>query len=462
MDISAVILANAHTAARPDQLPAKDGRSVLVRMLAGKPMITWVRDSLAAAGAADQLYILGSEHEDIRAIIGEAAAFSFFEEEERNSVILQAANFIESRSGITIVMPANLPLLGSDVLVAAIEQFTERGCDALVLTTVTDQSDSWERIVRDTRGIFLGSRREEELPPSVGKREINGEVYLFNTARLLSAIGKMGHRKSQNGDMSALLEIMMAEGRAVGTMKVSPDVLLPIDDLFDNNIANHILNGRIIRKHVENGVEFIDAEQTFVEQTVQIGQGTVIWPGTVLTGDTRIGDDVVIGASSVIESSQIGHKSQIRQSVIQNSYIGERCEIGPFAHLHDGAWLDRDVKVGTGTDISNAIVGYGVIIDAQVLINDADIGDSARIGAGAITVNEDASGHSFRTTIGTLAMIGSNTSLVAPVEIEANSYVAAGSVITGNVPAFALAVGRSRQTILEDWVRRGSAKREPV
>ena len=255
---------------------------------------------------------------------------------------------------------------------------------------------------------------------------------------------------------------MMAEGRAVGTMKVSPEVLLPVEDLFDNNIANHILNGRIIRKHVENGVEFIDAEQTFVEPTVQIGQGTVVWPGTVLTGDTRIGEDVVIGASSVIESSQIGHKSQIRQSVIQNSYIGERCEIGPFAHLHDGAWLDRDVKVGTGTDISNAIVGYGVIIDAQVLINDADIGDSARIGAGAITGNEDASGHSFRTTIGTLAMIGSNTSLVAPVEIEANSYVAAGSVITGNVPAFALAVGRSRQTILEDWVRRGSAKREPV
>ncbi len=462
MDISAVILANVQTNQIPAPLQTKQERSVYTRMLAGKPMITWVRDSLTAAGATDQLYILGSEQEDIRSIVGEKAAFSFFEEGERGSVILQAANFIESRSGITIVMPGNLPLLGADVLQEAIRQFTERACDALLLTTVTDQSDRWERIIRDTRGIFLGSRPEEQLPPAIGKREINGEVYLFNTARLLSAIGKAAHRKGDNGDMSTLLEIMIAEGHAVGTMKVSPEVLLPIDDLFDSNLANHILNGRIIRKHVENGVEFIDAEQTFVEPSVKIGRGTVIWPGAVLTGETKIGEEVVIGASSRIDSSQIGNKSQIRQSVIQNSHVGERCEIGPYAYLHNGAWLDRDVKVKTGTDISNAIIGYGVIIDSHVLINDADIGDSARIGAGAITVNEDASGQSFRTTIGSLAMIGSNASLVAPVEIEANSYVAAGSVITGNVPAFALALGRSRQTILEDWVRHGSGKREPV
>lgn len=462
MDISAVILANTKIKDVDSHGPRGDNRSVLVRMLAGKPMIAWVRDSLLAAGVQDQLYILSSEHEDIRGIVGESAAFSLVEEGRGNSLILQAANFIESRSGITIVMPANLPLLRQDELAAAIDYFKERSYDAMVLTTRTDRLSGCERIIRDTRGIFLGSCSEDDLPPVVGTREINGGVYLFNTARLLSAIGKMGRQKAQSDEVSPILEIMMDEGRAVGTMNVSSEVLLPIETLFDNNKANHILNSWIIGKHVEQGVEFIDGEQTFVESTVEIGRGTVVWPGTVLTGETRIGEDVVIGAGTVIESSQIGKRSILKQSVILNSFVGERCEIGPFANLHDGAWLDRDVRVGSGTDISNAIIAYGVVIDAHVLINDADIGDSARIGAGSITVNEDAAGQSYRTTIGSLAMIGSNTSLVAPVEIEANSYVAAGSVITGNVPAFALALGRSRQTILEDWVRHGSANREPV
>ncbi len=222
------------------------------------------------------------------------------------------------------------------------------------------------------------------------------------------------------------------------------------------------MNGRNISRYVEQGVEFIDAEQTFVEASVEIGPGTVIWPGSVLTGDTKIGKKAVIGANSVIESSQIGDKTVVKQAVISNSFVGKRCEIGPYAHLHEGAWLERDIKVGSGADISNAIIGHGAVIDPKVLIKDADIGDGVRMGAGAVTVNEDARGKSYRTTIGPLAMIGSNASLVAPVDIEANSYIAAGSVITGHVPEFALAVGRSRQTNIEDWVRRGVAKSEPV
>lgn len=448
MNISAVILANT--------------KSSLTRMLAGKPLISWVKDSLTEAGAGDQLYIISPEHKDIRQIVGEGVAFSFYDESDHSSIILQAANFIESRSGITIVMPANLPLLGSDVLRASLVEFIERAYDAMILTTVSDQANGLERILRDTRGIFLGSKAEYDLPPAQGLREINSGVYFFNTARLLSAIGKLGKNNSTNGDVSPILGILLNEGRAVGTREVLPEAILPIESIIDSNLAAHILNGRNISRYVEQGVEFIDAEQTFVEASVEIGPGTVIWPGSVLTGDTKIGKKAVIGANSVIESSQIGDKTVVKQAVISNSFVGKRCEIGPYAHLHEGAWLERDIKVGSGADISNAIIGHGAVIDPKVLIKDADIGDGVRMGAGAVTVNEDARGKSYRTTIGPLAMIGSNASLVAPVDIEANSYIAAGSVITGHVPEFALAVGRSRQTNIEDWVRRGVAKSEPV
>lgn len=457
MEISAVILANHEI----ESNEKAQERSFLVRMLAGKPLISWVRDNLLELAVMNQLYITSPEHEEIRQIIGDKAAFSIGEAGSQNA-ILEAANFIESRSGITIVMPANLPLLRADILQKAIEQFILKGYDALFLTTMSDQQTVLERVVRDTRGIFLGIRSEDDLPPAMGAREVNGGVYLFNTARLLSAIGKLGSRKAADGDVSDLLEVMMGDGRAISTMIVEKESLLAVESLFDSNLAAHILNAWNIRKHVEEGVEFIDSEQTFVETTVEIGAGTVIWPGTVLTGDTTIGRNVIIGANSQIESSQIGDGAKVMQSVIRNSSLGKRTVVGPFANLHNGAWIDRDVKIGSGTDISNAIVGHGAVIDAHVLINDADVGEGARIGAGSITVNEDASGQSFRTTIGPLAMIGANASLVAPVEIEANSYIAAASVITSNVPAFSLAVARQRQTIIEDWVRRGSGKREPV
>lgn len=463
MSISAVILAaTSGNAVNPDLEPEEDQQSVLVRMLAGKPMISWVRDSLTEAGAGDQLYILSSRHKDVRHVVGEEAAFSLYEEENGSSIILQAANFIESRSGITIVMPANLPLLRKDILTAALANFREKGYDAMVLTAITDEINGWEHIIRDTRGVFLESRPETSYAFLQGKREINGRVYLFNTSRLLSAIGKMGVSQAKNGEVSALLEIMMQEGRAVGTMNVEKEVLLPIQTLLDGNVAGHILNNRIIRKHVEQGVEFIDGEQTFVETTVEIGRGTVIWPGTVLKGMTHIGRDVRVGANTVINNSEIGDRCDLQQCSIQNSIVGERCQIAPFVHLHNGAWLDRDVKVGSGSDVCNSIIGHGVTIDARALINDADIGDGARFGSGAVTVNEDGSGQSYRTVIGPLAMVGSNVSLVAPVEVEANSYIAAGSVITGDVPAFGLAIGRQRQTIVEDWVRRGSKKRQPI
>lgn len=432
MDISAVILADQ---VQGIAIAQEDSQSMLVRMLAGKPLILWIRDSLRAAGARDQLYVMAPDHRAIRDTIGECAAFSFYDEEAGESAIMQASNFIESRSGITIVMPANLPLLDQDILTEALSEFQERGLDAMILKAEQD------------------SRRP---------LEVNGEVFLFNTARLLSAIGKMGMTKQGLKNIKTLLDLMMEDGLRIGHKFVSPELLLPIETLLDSNIAKHVLNGRIIRKHVAGGVEFMDSEQTFVQETVKIGRGTVVWPGAVLTGDTSIGEDAVIGAHTVIEDAQIGNKAKIRQSVIRNSHIGDRCQVGPYANLYDGAWLDRDVTVGSGADISNAVIGYGVVLDAKVLIRDAEIGDSARIGAGAITVNEDLSGHSFRTIIGSLAMVGSNASLVAPVEVEANSYVAAGSVITGNVPAFALALGRSRQTVLEDWVRHGAAKREPV
>lgn len=456
MELSAVILAK-----QDSQLTSPDERSFLVRMLAGKPLITWTRDNLVELGAHNQLYITNTEHEVIRHIIGERAAFSI-DDDNKQSPILEAANFIESRSGITIVMPANLPLMRSDILRKAVEQFLTKGCDALLLTVMVDGQNQFERVVRDTRGIFLGTKAEDELPMAVGTREVNGGVYLFNTARLLSAIGKLGRQKAKTADFSELLDVMMADGRAISTMIVEKEALLPIESLFDSNLAAHILNAWNIRKHVEQGVEFIDSEQTFVETTVEIGAGTVIWPGAVLTGDTKIGRNAVIGAGSQIESSQIGDGAKVMQSVIRNASLGKRSTVGPFANLHNGAWIDRDVKIGSGSDISNAIIGHGAVIDTHVLINDADIAEGVRVGAGSITVNEDMNGQSFRTTIGALTVIGANVSLVAPVEIEANSYIAAGSVITNNVPAFSLALARSRQTILEDWVRRGSGKREPV
>ena len=205
--------------------------------------------------------------------------------------------------------------------------------------------------------------------------------------------------------------------------------------------------------HLERGVKFIDINTAYINEEAVIGAGTVIYPCVVIEGKSVIGKDCVIGQNSKIKDSKIGDGTDIMSSVITESTVGERTHIGPFAYLRPGSKIGNDCKVGDFVEIKNSSFGDGTKASHLAYIGDSDVGAGVNIGCGVVFVNYDGR-DKHRSNVGDGAFIGCNTNLVSPVNVEEKAYIAAGSTITQDVPAGALAIAREKQRNLEGWVEK--------
>ena len=217
-----------------------------------------------------------------------------------------------------------------------------------------------------------------------------------------------------------------------------------------NFITNKILRDRKNLQLMDNGAILIDPATTYIEENVEIGEDTVIYPNVIIQGDTKIGKNCVILSNTRIENSVIKDNVRIESSLIEKSTLEEGVTVGPFAHLRPKAHLKENVHVGNFVEIKNAVLEKGVKAGHLTYLGDAEVGENTNIGAGTITCNYDGK-NKHKTKIGKESFIGSNSIMVAPVEIGEESFTAAGSVITENVPDSTLAFGRARQINKEGW-----------
>ena len=214
--------------------------------------------------------------------------------------------------------------------------------------------------------------------------------------------------------------------------------------------ANKILRDRKNLQLMDNGAILIDPATTYIEENVEIGEDTVIYPNVIIQGDTKIGKNCVILSNTRIENSVIKDNVRIESSLIEKSTLEEGVTVGPFAHLRPKAHLKESVHVGNFVEIKNAVLEKSVKAGHLTYLGDAEVGENTNIGAGTITCNYDGK-NKHKTKIGKESFIGSNSIIVAPVEIGKESFTAAGSVITKNVPDSTLAFGRARQINKEGW-----------
>ncbi|MFV0517535.1 MAG: UDP-N-acetylglucosamine diphosphorylase [Aminipila sp.] len=209
----------------------------------------------------------------------------------------------------------------------------------------------------------------------------------------------------------------------------------------------------INKKHLENGVEFIDIKTAYIGKDVIIGKGTVIYPCVTLEGRVIIGVDCVIGQNSRIIDSNIGDRTDIQCSVITESNVGDDTKIGPFAYLRPKSNIGNHCKVGDFVEVKNSTMGDGAKASHLTYIGDSDVGQDVNLGCGVVFVNYDGK-NKHRSIIEDGAFIGCNTNLVSPVRVEKGAYVAAGSTVTKNVPKGSLYVSRAKERIIEGWVER--------
>ena len=214
-----------------------------------------------------------------------------------------------------------------------------------------------------------------------------------------------------------------------------------------------MLRDRIVRRHMQNGVRVMDPSAVYIDPRVTIGRGTVVLPGSILRGETAVGRDCTIGPNAMVRDCTVGDETEINASQANESVIGSRTHVGPFAYIRPGCTIGDDIKVGDFVEVKNSTIGDGTKISHLTYVGDSDVGKKVNFGCGTVTTNYDGF-KKYRCTIGDGAFLGCNTNLVAPVTVGDGCYTAAGSTITEEVPPDALAVARSRQRNVEGWAAR--------
>lgn len=285
-------------------------------------------------------------------------------------------------------------------------------------------------------------------------KEINTGVCCYDNKVLFEALTKITNNNSQGEYyLTDLVGIIRDMGlKVVAYVNEDFEETLGVNDRVQLAYAEKVLRKRTNEFHMRNGVTIIDPETTYIGTDVQIGQDVIIYPGTMITGKSNIANHVVIGANSQIINSTIGEHTQINASVISDSCIGSFTTVGPFAHIRMHAEIGNKARIGNFVEIKKSVFKDGAKSAHLSYIGDAELGENVNMGCGSITVNYDGK-NKHKTVIGANTMVGCNVNLVAPVTIESNAYLAAGSTITKNVPQDAMAIARPTQQNKEGYAK---------
>ncbi len=353
-----------------------------------------------------------------------------------------------------------MPLVSADTLSRLVAEHRTGGSAATVLTADMEDSD-FGRIVRDAGGRVTGIIEQRDATPAqLAVTEVNGGIYAFDGALLAAALEKVGTDNVQGEYyLTDVIGILAAGDHPVRTVTTDPLELTGVNSHAQLAGAAALLRGRIAERWMAEGVSIVDPDRTYIGARVTLAPGVRLYPGVHLEGSTQVGVGSTVGPDVFASDTSIGAGCRIWYAALRGSRVGDGVEVGPYASLRPGTVLEADCKIGTFVETKNTRVGAGAKVPHLSYMGDADIGARANIGAGSITCNYDGVRKS-RTTIGEGAFIGSDTMLVAPVEIGADAYTGAGSVITRDVPPGALAVERADQREIPGYAARVEVRKQ--
>lgn len=420
----------------------------------GRPMVGHVVNAALDAEASEVITITGSGADLVKDYLGDRSQYVYQEEQLGTAhAVEQAKDLLEGREGTTLVLSGDTPLLRAETLTQLMEEHEESNAKATILTALADDPHGYGRVIRAEDGSVSNIVEEKDASPEEkAVQEINTGTYCFDNEELFKTIEKVDNDNAQGEYyLPDVIEILKANNEKIGAFQLeNMDEALGVNNRVALSEASALMKQRINEKHMVNGVSLIDAANTYIEAGVQIGQDTVIEPGTYLKGNTVIGEDVIIGANSVIEDSELADGVEIHQSIIEGSTVGKGSDVGPHSHLRNGAELGENVHIGNYVEVKESTIGDDTKAGHHTYIGDAEVGKNINIGCGVVFANYNGKTKS-KTIVGDNSFVGSNSNLVAPVELGENSFVAAGSTITEEVPDKALGIARSRQTNKEEF-----------
>lgn len=423
----------------------------------GKSMVEHVLSQLQAAGINKIVTVVGFGADDVKHTLGDQVSYALQKQQlGTGHAVMQTESLLGQSDGETLVVSGDTPLFTAETFNRLFDYHEQRHAAVTILTSKAPDPTGYGRIVRNEVGIVERIVEQKDATSEEQDiHEINTGVYCFDNQKLFAALKELTNDNAQGEYyLTDVIGILKSQNEVVTAYQMDDfEESMGVNDLVDLAKARRIMQARINTKLMKNGVSLIDPDTTYIDADVKIGNDTVVEGGAVIKGATRIGSDCFIGAHSRIEDSTLHDEVKVLSSTIEEAEMHTGSDIGPNSHLRKGAELGKDVHVGNFCEVKNAYLGEGTKMGHLSYVGDATLGKHINIGCGVIFVNYDGA-NKAHTNVGDHVFIGSNSNLVAPVNIAADSFIAAGSTITDDTAQYDLAIARQRQTNKANYAKK--------
>lgn len=426
------------------------------------PMLQYVVDACRAANVMEICVVTGYEDQQVRTFLTEQYPHDSITtvrqpvQKGTGHAVQMAISFLEGYRGEDVcILYGDAPCMTAEELSLAHHQHRTLGSAATVVSAAIEDPTGYGRIVREKGALAQIVEEKDATEAQRAICEVNAGVYWFAVDDLLSVLNDLTPQ-NESGEyyLTDVIDLLRQAGKRVDLYESSdPQIVTGINSRAQQLALNERLRKQELARQCENGVEFLSTDGVVIAANTPIGADTVILPGTIIGSGVTIGEGCTIGPNTFVADSVIGNRVSLNNVQCRSSKIHDDVDIGPFSQLRPGCEIKSTVHIGDFVEIKNSTIGEGSGISHLTYIGDSDVGKNVNVGCGVVTVNYDGV-KKDRCVIEDDAFVGCNTNLIAPVRVGEGAYTAAGSTITEDVPAWALALARARQTNKEDHAKK--------
>lgn len=447
--LTAIILAAGKGTRMASPLPK------VLHPVAGRPMIANVIEACKNAGVTDLRTVLGHGLNLVKAVVEPMGAQVFIQAQQLGTGDAVKSAQPDTIEGDVLILNGDHPLIEAVDIEGFVKSFREQALDLAVVTAELKNPGAFGRVVRHRGQIAAIVEAKDASAETLKIREVNTGIYLAKAEVLSDFLPRISNKNSKGEFyLTDLISICIEEHLKVAPILGNKKVSLGVNTQQELAHASRLVYRRKAKQLMDAGVLMIDPASVYVEESVEIGAGSVLYPNVFLRGNTKVGSFSVIEPGCFVNDSVIGDSVQLKaNSHLEKVILKDRCQVGPFARLRPETEVGEDASVGNFVEMKKVKFGKKSKAGHLTYLGDAEIGEEVNVGCGTITCNYAADKKKYKTKIGNRVFVGSDSQFVAPITVGDDAVIGSGSTITKDVPARALAVARGKQFIKENYVK---------